>query len=401
MKTRKILFSLSAIGLTLCLIRALFGHHVTYEFAQTYLEPILSNPIYKEIYWSSYMWVLSCSIILALAGFLIEDNTPAIKSRLFRYSTITLTALTIITTIVALFTMHCYYGLRVLWAPFWLRIILLLTAIIWLIALAFTPLIGKISKELRWGVIVGICLIALPLLLQIVSAIAYFSNGHILHLHSNALFTWMRYFVPVVLLLWYCVWQYHSRYCLQDTSTTCGQPLCSHFSEDFTANGLNNQQVTDMQDVIDPNKDTLSGENQSDNICIVNGKRISSDNIRTLNSDEIFVFGSNRDGQHAGGAAYYAYSHFGAEWGEGEGLYGQSYALPTMEGEKSFREAVARFITFAEAHQEYTFLVTAVGCGIAGYSTEEVAPFFAAAAKLTNVYLPKSFIQVLESINTI
>ena len=235
MKPRKILFSLSAIGLTLCLIWALFGHYVPYEFAQTYLEPILNNPIYKEIYWSSYMWVLSCSIILALAGFLIEDNTPAIKSRWFRYSTITLTALTIITTIVALFTMHWYYGLRVLWAPFWLRIILLLTAITWLFALAFTPLIGKISKELRWGVIVGICLTTLPLLLQSVSAIAYFSNGHILHLHSKALFTWMRYFIPAVLLLWYCV-RLHSK-------------------------RINNQQVTDMPDVIDlkvQNKSHLS-----------------------------------------------------------------------------------------------------------------------------------------------
>ena len=400
MKTRKILFSLSAIGLTLCLIRALFGHHVTYEFAQTYLEPILSNPIYKEIYWSSYMWVLSCSIILALAGFLIEDNTPAIKSRWFDYYTLALTALTLITCIAALFYTPFPYT-NTIWAPFWLRILMLLAVVVWLFILAKNPHWGTLSRGLRYAVIGGICLIALPLLLQSVSAIAYFSNGHILHLHSNALFTWMRYFVPAVLLLWYCVRQYHSRYCLQDTSTTCGQPLCSHFPEDFTADRLNNQQVTDMQDVIDPNKDTLSGENQSDNICIVNGKRISSDNIRTLNRDEIFVFGSNRDGQHAGGAAYYAYRHFGAEWGEGEGLYGQSYALPTMEGEKSFREAVARFITFAEAHQEYTFLVTAVGCGIAGYSTEEVAPFFAAAAKLTNVYLPKSFIQVLESINKI
>lgn len=140
----------------------------------------------------------------------------------------------------------------------------------------------------------------------------------------------------------------------------------------------------------------MDNKAQNMNMSVVNtqviaGKRMAKDDIRTLNPNEIFVFGSNRQGMHGGGAAYYAYKHFGSEWGKGEGLYGQSYALPTMEGEESFRSAVERFLLFAAEHQEYTFLVTAVGCGIAGYTVEEVAPWFAPAIAMENVYLPRAF----------
>ena len=140
----------------------------------------------------------------------------------------------------------------------------------------------------------------------------------------------------------------------------------------------------------------MDNEAQDVNVPVVNaeiadGKRIAMDDIRTLNPDEIFVFGSNRQGMHGGGAAYCAFKNFGAEWGKGEGLYGQSYALPTMEGEESFRSAVERFLSFAAEHREYTFLVTAVGCGIAGYTAEEVAHWFARAIAMENVYLPRAF----------
>ena len=125
-------------------------------------------------------------------------------------------------------------------------------------------------------------------------------------------------------------------------------------------------------------------------------KRISPNSIRQLKNKEVFVFGSNIHGMHGGGAARFAYEHFGAEWGVGEGLTGQCYALPTMEGSESFRQAVARFIQCAKENPSLTFLVTSVGCGIAGYSEEQVAPWFADASQLDNVYLPDSFWQVLE-----
>ena len=131
------------------------------------------------------------------------------------------------------------------------------------------------------------------------------------------------------------------------------------------------------------------------NAQIIGGHRIASDRITTLGENEIFVFGSNIQGSHGGGAAWYAYKNFGAEWGVGEGLTGRTYALPTMEGKASLQHAVEHFIACAKEHPEQTFLVTAVGCGIAGYTPDEVAPLFKEATSLENVYLPQVFWNVL------
>ena len=87
--------------------------------------------------------------------------------------------------------------------------------------------------------------------------------------------------------------------------------------------------------------------------------------------------------------------HFGAVWGNGEGLQGQSYAIPTMEGYENIGPAVERFIGFAKEHTELTFLVTPIGCGIAGYRAEEIAPLFGGALDLENVFLPEGFLKVL------
>ena len=132
-----------------------------------------------------------------------------------------------------------------------------------------------------------------------------------------------------------------------------------------------------------------------ENTRIVNGRRIASDRIAELGEKEIFVFGSNIQGAHGGGAAWFAHRQFGAEWGVGEGLTGRTYALPTMEGKASLKKAVEHFTGCARLHPELTFLVTAVGCGIAGYSPAEVAPLFRTAAELENVYLPQVFVDAM------
>ena len=129
------------------------------------------------------------------------------------------------------------------------------------------------------------------------------------------------------------------------------------------------------------------------NAQIINGRRVASDHIATLGENEIFVFGSNIQGAHGGGAAWFAHKNLGAEWGVGEGLTGRCYALPTMEGEASLKVAVDHFIACAKEHPELTFLVTAVGCGIAGYTPNEVAPLFKEALTLENVYLPEIFLE--------
>lgn len=125
--------------------------------------------------------------------------------------------------------------------------------------------------------------------------------------------------------------------------------------------------------------------------------RVTSDNIVALNDKEIFVFGSNRAGMHGGGAAATAHMFFGAIWGQGVGLQGQSYAIPTMEGGiDTVAWYVEEFIVFAKEHPELKFLVTQIGCGIAGFTPAEIAPLFHDAMGLENVSLPKSFWEVLD-----
>ena len=115
--------------------------------------------------------------------------------------------------------------------------------------------------------------------------------------------------------------------------------------------------------------------------------------IDSLEPGEVFVFGSNAQGAHGGGAARFAYDRFGAVWGQAEGLQGQSYGIDTMSGLEVLEAHVGRFLAFAREHPELRFLVTEVGCGIAGYMPEEVAPFFRGAPD--NVVLPQSFVDVL------
>lgn len=111
--------------------------------------------------------------------------------------------------------------------------------------------------------------------------------------------------------------------------------------------------------------------------------------IVELGKNEIFVFGSNSNGYHGGGAAKTALDKFGAIWGQAEGLQGQSYAINTMSGLNEMEAQIKRFYQFAYEHRELTFYVTEIGCGIAGYGIEQVAPFFSYWP--TNVVIPESF----------
>ena len=118
--------------------------------------------------------------------------------------------------------------------------------------------------------------------------------------------------------------------------------------------------------------------------------------IDSLKEDEVFVFGSNLKGMHGGGAAYAAYKKFGAVMGQGVGLQGQSYAIPTMQGGvETIKPYVDEFIEFVKQHKELFFYVTRIGCGIAGFKDEEIAPLFARAAFIGNVSLPISFASIL------
>ena len=123
--------------------------------------------------------------------------------------------------------------------------------------------------------------------------------------------------------------------------------------------------------------------------------RITPDWIDQLADDEVFVFGSNPEGTHTGGAAAHAVKHFGAIVGRGEGIQGKSYAIPTTGDFNLFGEAVQRFIEYAALRPHKRFLVTRVGCGNAGYSVREVARLFIRAIRLENISLPEDFWEIL------
>lgn len=125
--------------------------------------------------------------------------------------------------------------------------------------------------------------------------------------------------------------------------------------------------------------------------------RVTPSWIDDLQENQVFVFGSNLAGMHGGGAARVARLRFGAVMGNGVGMQGRSYAIPTMQGgTKTIRPYVNDFIAYAKEHSELTFLVTPIGCGIAGFEPEDIAPLFEEASNMENIWLPKSFWKVLE-----
>lgn len=96
----------------------------------------------------------------------------------------------------------------------------------------------------------------------------------------------------------------------------------------------------------------------------------------------IFVFGSNLAGIHGAGAAKYAFMQKGALWGFGIGRNGNSYALPTKNARLDsmkldiVEEYIEQFISYAKHHSGIDFQVTRIGCGLAGYLDQEIAPLF-------------------------
>ncbi|KJL32673.1 hypothetical protein [Microbacterium azadirachtae] len=120
---------------------------------------------------------------------------------------------------------------------------------------------------------------------------------------------------------------------------------------------------------------------------------ITPSRIASLEPDQVFVFGSNAEGLHGGGAALIAYESFGAVWGEGHGHHGQTYAIDTMSGLDVLAAEAATFVAYASAHPALRFLLTPVGCGIAGYTPAQVAPLFIGLP--ANVTRPEAFVAYL------
>ncbi len=123
--------------------------------------------------------------------------------------------------------------------------------------------------------------------------------------------------------------------------------------------------------------------------CIIDQHISEPRIILDLAPDEIFVFGSNIRGIHGFGASEIALRLFGAVMGQGEGLQGRSYAIPTMPGNlHTIKRHVNDFIDFAQKNKYMKFLVTEIGCGMAGFSEQEIAPLFQRAHDIDNIILP-------------
>ena len=145
-------------------------------------------------------------------------------------------------------------------------------------------------------------------------------------------------------------------------------------------------------DAIYSSREMYSSNSIYDMKAINREGRVTPDFITSLKPNEVFVFGSNLAGMHGGGAARIANLYFGAVMGNGDGIQGQSYAIPTMQGGvDTIRPYVDKFIAYAKQHPDRHFLVTRIGCGIAGFSPDEIAPLFSAAAAVENISLPDDF----------
>lgn len=126
--------------------------------------------------------------------------------------------------------------------------------------------------------------------------------------------------------------------------------------------------------------------------------RITPERVTELSMCEVFVFGSNLRGQHHGGAARMAYQRFGAEWGVGIGPTGKCYAIPTMHGGvRDIEPYVNDFVEYVKCHPDNRFLVTRIGCGIAGFKDEEIAPLFKELRNTPNVCLPKEWFFIVNN----
>jgi hypothetical protein len=173
-------------------------------------------------------------------------------------------------------------------------------------------------------------------------------------------------------------------------------------------NIFNRKKILSKEDIKNDGEKTLDELNISLNSIetdftenlneVSNHKKFTPNRIESLSFNEVFVFGSNLEGHHNSGAAKLALDKFGAIYGKGVGLQGQTYAIPTMHGDiETIIPYVNDFIDFAIKNCDRFYYVTRIGCGIAGFKDEQIAPLFAKALNSGHIYLPKSFVDFLNN----
>jgi hypothetical protein len=130
--------------------------------------------------------------------------------------------------------------------------------------------------------------------------------------------------------------------------------------------------------------------------------RIRPENITKLPEKHIFVFGSNLSGRHGKGAAKTALT-WGAKWGQASGLQGRTWGIPTKDQTirrtlsiDEIKPFVDQFIEFAKKNPNLIFLVTEIGCGLAGLKPKDITPLFQMAKDIENIHLPHRFWRLIK-----
>ena len=202
----KILTTISAIGFSLYFLWRLIIHFRLFG-VETLLQTLTANPLWRELYYNLFVWLISGCIILLLVAFLVKGDDVASVSKPFKKYTFALAALCTFTLIVAVWrsTGMIAVDFRTLWPPFWLDMLLLVAVIAWLVILPRQASLGRLSRPLKIAMVCGIVLLSIPLVLQLVSGYAFFHEGYIYGLRSTLLYSWLRFFVPTPLICWYCI----------------------------------------------------------------------------------------------------------------------------------------------------------------------------------------------------
>ena len=203
MTTRKILFSLSALALTVHALWEVIRQ--TAWFWPWYNDTIWGNPLRVELFWLPYTWLFLGAIILAASAFLVKVPNQQPVPNWHKFSTYALSAMAFLVTGYAVIHSVKVYGADYLYASTWMRIAMDIIGCAWLWTLVARPSIPELPRSLRSIIGTGIGLIALLWLLQLSSGISYLMTGHILMFRSHAFGSWLRYMVPTVLLCSYSI----------------------------------------------------------------------------------------------------------------------------------------------------------------------------------------------------
>ena len=176
-------------------------------FVQLRCNYFHGRPFVHDMYYAAWMYLLLGIIITTLVAMLrVKLVSSAVPTKSFRIMTYVLSIVSGLAMLGGSLPFPVYVsGVPFMYVPIPWRIIVLVFATFWLWMLSRQSSIGTISMAQRLAMIVGACLLCIPISLQFASAISYWRSGEILFLHSWAIGSWLKVLVPTILLCWYSI----------------------------------------------------------------------------------------------------------------------------------------------------------------------------------------------------